>query len=381
MVNLKKSSLLDPVALLILYPFVNAITLSTESIQFWSTRGMIKIIYLAVASYWIVLKGWTANKRLVASSSFKWYLSYLFIAVITAVWTFSGSYILIFLRATECFILLQIIVGALNLSISYSDLQKRMRSIIIAFLIANTLAFVVLRNEYTLFSFGGANQFFSTTFFFYAILFNKGILRLIIVFLAVISGSTVGHIGIVIGSLFYLWSRSKILVMAMLSGLLILGSSVASDFVMATLFWDKKEVSFDNTSGRDNIFNSAVDAWKDRPLFGYGFVEGENLALLEYARFDFNGSHNSFLSALLGTGIVGTIFFTIFIATSLWAIRRIKSKIFRITLFASFIVVFFHNIGNPGVGGKVFASWMPSMLLLVFIQILIAKQNEKSFMA
>ena len=138
-------------------------------------------------------------------------------------------------------------------------------------------------------------------------------------------------------------------------------------FLMNTVFIERAEVSLSQTSGRDYINEMAMDKIKESPILGYGFVAGEVNALKDATGTYYNSAHNGFVSAMLGTGIFGFILLIIFFAAQLLDILKINYDLkLRAYLLSSFCVILIHTLGNPGLGAKVYGTWIPSMIVLMF---------------
>ena len=78
------------------------------------------------------------------------------------------------------------------------------------------------------------------------------------------------------------------------------------------------------------------------------------------------GMHNGFLSAYVGTGIIGLVLFSLFmLKTFFLPIRGNIPKSYKTVLIASMCVVLIHTLGNPGLGFRVYGTWMPAMYIVV----------------
>ena len=80
------------------------------------------------------------------------------------------------------------------------------------------------------------------------------------------------------------------------------------------------------------------------------------------------GMHNGFMSALVGEGIIGEVFFVLFFITLFFvSISKNMPKKYKSALFASYIAVLIETYANPGLGFRIFNAWMPSMYACVLI--------------
>ena len=136
-----------------------------------------------------------------------------------------------------------------------------------------------------------------------------------------------------------------------------------------TVFIDRSEISVENTSGRDQVWNLGFEWIKERPFTGYGFVAGETyLVRVKEERTQVIGMHNSFMSALVDEGVFGFVFMLLFF---LGMFRVTFSRYipiqYRPALIACFIGAFVHSMGNPGIGFRVYGSWMSAMYVCVLL--------------
>lgn len=124
-------------------------------------------------------------------------------------------------------------------------------------------------------------------------------------------------------------------------GFVLLGvtvSLVTFSAMMPDSFWTRQSslVSWSDSSlvRRTAYLYVAADAFKDRPLVGYGPDSFYNIfAETSYARFDKETgkpqgryAHNTYIEILIGTGIVGLLLFLIIIGKSLRSFSLIKRE-------------------------------------------------------
>lgn len=85
------------------------------------------------------------------------------------------------------------------------------------------------------------------------------------------------------------------------------------DDLLAFVFKGKSSYAMQTASGREYIWEHALVAWRNNPLFGQGFIVAErNLHLIGGSTVQILSTHNGYLSVILGTGIVGSIIFGVF---------------------------------------------------------------------
>ena len=121
---------------------------------------------------------------------------------------------------------------------------------------------------------------------------------------------------------------------------------------------------------------TALLSLEQNPI-GYGFFAGEPYILYQHYAGVING-HNSFFSAAMGLGYVGIILLLIFfIGMFRVTFSQCIPRKYRQSLIGCFFVGFLHCMGNPGIGSRVYGSWMPVMLLFTLICCFYAYYGKK----
>ena len=133
-----------------------------------------------------------------------------------------------------------------------------------------------------------------------------------------------------------------------------------------TIFFDKNDISIEETSGRDHLMDIAIECVDDNP-YGLGFFAAEPY-VLDAMHFGAISAHNSLASAAMGLGIPGIIVLSLFfISMGVTVFSKHIPRDYRSIMIGCFCVAFVHCIGNPSVGTRVFGAWMPCMYIFVLI--------------
>ena len=130
------------------------------------------------------------------------------------------------------------------------------------------------------------------------------------------------------------------------------------------------EIDPNKTSGRSNVWELAIRkiTEENHLYYGYGFVAGETVFARRIQGPMVIGMHNGFLSALIGTGLFGLITFALFmVQTSVSPFNRKIPNKYKTVLIASLCVILVHTVGNPGLGFRVYGTWMPAMYIVMLI--------------
>ncbi|MFC5191149.1 hypothetical protein ACFPIK_05175 [Algoriphagus aquatilis] len=216
-----------------------------------------------------------------------------------------------------------------------------------------------------------AEQFNSTPFFFFALLFPLGFwIRFGIVAISILSFSNTSYIGMALGALFLAKGNTflKVIFFCLVGSLLVL--IFIFDFeelLQNTIFYGQDGIGLEYTTGRDKIFDLAIKSMQDKPLSGYGFVAGETFIINDQFKAAI-GAHNGLISGILGMGILGGVLYFLFFAKTFFYVysRKIEKR-FKAIFLSSITLVAIHSLGNPGIGSRVYGVWIPSIVILTFI--------------
>lgn len=212
-------------------------------------------------------------------------------------------------------------------------------------------------------------------FFFFALLLTQRIyFKYIILAFAILMVSNKVFFGITLGLFGFYFGNLKYkgwLLLFAISVIVALLLVDVNQLLLDTLFYGRETASMASTSGRDQIWRISWEAFKQRPILGYGFVEGESEILFS----KFSGAistHNFFLSGLLGTGIVGASFLVLYFAGTFLKAASIYFPVNKVrpAMVSTFIMSLVVSLTAPGVGGRVYGSWISVVLIFTLISAL-----------
>ena len=308
----------------------------------------------------------------------KWFFIYTVIGFCSAIWSVHPA--LSGYRAVECFSLLGVvIICALELY------RKGGIQLLIAWILRYTVLTSLFRAcwripDWNLFLM--ASQMDATIFFYFALLHEKSkLVRWCIYVFSIFSHSTTAYIGLALGGIGLWFDRKKgktlffILSLLTFTAILYMGTE---NVLKRTIFSQRTEISLAATSGRDKMWELAWNAFDERPLLGYGFFAGEPYILREN---NIGGSvmnaHNSISSAAIGTGLLGLIPLCIFFLKNIALLFSPKIPVlYRGGTIGCFAVVFLHCMGNPGIGSRVYGSWLSAIIYFVLLAIMSLPAEE-----
>ena len=321
---------------------------------------------------------------LIIESPIKWFVSYILLGILSSLWSVDSN--LTFYRAFENLSLLLLICASLTIVYNkykspevliYWVMYYAVLLIITGTLKRSLLWGLPLWSIDTLLM----EQMNSSPFFFLALLLPVGwFIKSIIVSISVFSLSNTAYLGMIFGFLGLTKGENvvkKILLLVISIIFLVVVNIGFESFLQNTVFYGKTGVGIEYTSGRNKIFEVAITEGLKKPLLGYGFVSGDTYIINNNFESSI-GAHNGFLSAFLGMGIVGVI---IFIGFFIKMFNIAKSKILPIKLKAPFlssiILISIYTLGNPGLGTRVYGSWISSTIIMVLISLIYLHYKRK----
>ncbi len=365
--------------LLLLYPVIISIISrqrDSDEITVIDNSALIQIIFtffvLIISS--IKLYNSKLFRFYISKTPIKWFLIYVAIGLLSTIW--SVDWKMTFYRSIENFAYILLISGSL-LTVYRRFLSLKFT---LDWVLFYGFFYIMIKtvkrslNLYdTVFSFEAIflEQLNSTPFFFLALFLSTNFfIKLLILPTSIFSLSNTAYVGMFAGSLGFLKGNKGMQVLViLLTGtlsfiILYFGVNV---FLENTIFYGQGGIGFEYTTGRNQIFEDALTAAFIKPILGYGFVAGEVL-IITSMREGVIGAHNGFISAFLGMGIIGLVPFVIFYAKMfLISLDKKLPKKVKSVYVASVIFITIYTIGNPGIGTRVYGSWISSTLIFTLI--------------
>lgn len=314
-------------------------------------------------------------KKMMGKTCILWFVLYTTLCAISALWSpvlpLSGY------RALECMGMLLLNAAVIKNLIKNLDAKGIMLwSVTYAFIMMSFTAISYTKAGWS--SMLYALQFPSTIFFYLAFYYApKKIMKYPMLITAILSRSTTGYIGMVVGLCSFMFGQRKyrILGWIIVFGVGISIATVGVEDVLNNTIFAAKGGAFEDgkidegkTSGRIQLWGPAIEAVKadHREWYGYGFVAGETIFVQNVIGGQVIGMHNGFLSAFVGTGYIGLVFFCLFmLGYAHSAFFSTTPKQYKALLIATFCCVFIHTLANPGLGFRVYGTWMPAMYFVM----------------
>ena len=362
--------------LLLAEPIINLLTARRRDLDAYATVDTSAAITIAfyLIIFLVVLfkkdkRGNTLRWTVFFQTPMMWFFIYTLYGFISMLW--SVNFQLTGYRAFECLTMMLLMMKVWSCLFSSKDTSKVINWCLLYVSVQVICQIVsVLKWSSNILVILSSSQFVSTTFFYMALYHpHKRLIYYLIIVMSILSGSTVAYIGMVIGlvSLYFNKSKNKFPIFVLtLLGLILVSTIGFQEVIKETIFYDKETISWEHTSGRNQIMEIVIQALDQQPL-GYGFFAGEPYVLYNSFSGAING-HNSFFSAALGLGYVGIIILLFFfIGMFRVTFSNIIPHEVRRSLSGCFFVGFLHCMGNPGIGSRIYGSWMPVMVLFTMI--------------
>lgn len=274
-------------------------------------------------------------------------------------------------RAFECLGMFLMIVMTLNRLFSYHNLNLVLDwSILWAVLecaisIIKTLSYTTNISEIL-----ETNQMFAPFFFYIALLSQrKKFGHYLVMAFSIFSMSTVAYIGMALGLIGIGKGGKNLKILALILGVCVTIAMIIMgprQLLKDTLFFDKEDISLEQTSGRDKLMNAAFESASINPI-GTGFFAGEPELFYKRGLAGIN-AHNAIFSSLIGCGYLGGALMILFLIVMLFNVRsKYIHPDYRAPLFCCFCVAIVECMGNPSIGSRVYGAWIGEMYIFCLI--------------
>jgi hypothetical protein len=314
---------------------------------------------------------------ILVSNPVVFFLSFVFLCLMSALWSPNPPYTAF--MAFQCLAFLMLIVAAMQEVYRRSSPQDLIEWTIM-WVVWNIFWSVVIyvRSSRLLLLgtlFEAAGLFTGVPFFIAIYLCRRRVFGWIIAAFAILSVSNTNYFGILPGLLLgaVLGDRkSKMLALAVASvavaAVLLVGGE---NVIQNTLFYGQGGVGWEYTTGRDKLWTMGWELCMEQPLWGYGFVVGERDILMQARGASVISMHSMLLSAFLGVGFLGPVFLVLYFWGT-WALclRRGIPPAWRFAFAATTLMVCIVSMAGPGLGGRVYGSWLASMAVMTMIAVL-----------
>ena len=188
------------------------------------------------------------------------------------------------------------------------------------------------------------------------------------------------YVGMIPGALLGIFSESWKTKLISSVGSVVLTSAIIyfglEPIFQKTIFHGRAGVGMKYTSGRNTMWKQSLSLIKEKPFLGYGFVSGERDRIL-VGRTNSISVHNMMLSATLGVGIIGPLLlFLYFLETIIRCFGKNLPRDWLIGFLATIGVSFVFSMTGPGLGGRVYGSWVATVFVMTMILMICHSQRS-----
>lgn len=342
------------------------------------TSSAIQIVFLVVCVLVIFKELVSFNqvllKKMLINSPFRYLLLFNAFCFLSTYW--SSNVFLTLYRSIECLVFLLLITITIKKLI-----QKFSYTLVIKWTIWfaywNLFVGILFRLKLVGLSsisipFLPSRLFFPLFFFIIIMMGNKLLPKVITGFLVLIGFSNKIFIGVALGFLSFISGtiRGKIIILILLSviSLFIMYLGI-DDLLLNTLFYGRDSVGLEDASGRKQVWTYLLNKGYESPYFGYGFVTGELDLLNSSIWKGAINAHNSIISAFVNVGVLGVVFLVLFFISVIRTTYtlQVKNKKTKVAFLGSILLVIVVSMSAPGIGGRVYGSWIPSIFIISLI--------------
>lgn len=185
--------------------------------------------------------------------------------------------------------------------------------------------------------------------------------------------SGASYISTIIGLLFLLATNKKgvsIIGVTLFSLILYYIYDAFSEDIIHLLFPGRSIESIESGTGRSKIWEACFRSWEQSPILGKGFIVGERSLSNFGLGHNALSAHNSFMSVLVNTGLIGIFFFLFFLIKWFWKVYTLgKKNTYANALFPAMVAAIVNCNSCPALGtdwGYV-ASCMYCLIAISFI--------------
>jgi len=318
------------------------------------------------------------TSKILTNSPIKWIFYYTIWGGVTSLW--SVNLPMTAYRSIECIALMMLMVAVVEQLIVNRGNEQLLEwtAVFIFFSIILRLLLYIKGGASTTLHLGDDGTIYNCAqmiapIFFYLPLYVQmpRIVKFVIYGFAVVSMSTVGYIGMAMGAISAFWGNKILRSLAIVGTIVLIVLTFAfgaESLLLHTVFAEKSTVSYEETSGRNTVWEYGMERAAEKPIAGWGFAAGERTLVEEIGMMGVIGMHNCFMSAYVGCGLIGLFFMIMFWWKLFRAMlsRYIPPKI-KPLFIALFCGAFIESFANPGIGNRVYGSWMASTLVAVLI--------------
>lgn len=344
------------------------------------TTALIQMGVMTIFFVYLLLNLKISSYRQILKYTFLKYLFiYIILCLISSIWSANPAYT--FYRSFETLVMFFLII---NLAYAFDFNYKRIANwaVIWGFFIGIVLYFIfVVKFRFNIHDLHGFGVVYITPLFFLPLIekLNRKYFLLFLLCLIVATATKVylGFIVAVLSMLYFKKTAKSLRVFLIISIAFILIGGFYKSEAIDLIFYGKSEANIKSGTGRLPVWEVLVEEAAKKPLLGYGFIMGERFASKRLGLRPVN-AHNSFLAAMLGTGLVGVLVLLLFFIKSITLPVKMRKRQNAVLLIGCSVMAFVYSLFDNGIGTRLSTFWIAHMLLCTIIVSFYLVNHESS---
>lgn len=328
-------------------------------------------ILFTMISLCVVFTNWQNIKEYYAEN--KSFVYYYFFCIISILWAGFSSAPLIGYKAVEVlasFLFVILVMSSIN------KMDERFRFVLSLFSVLNIIFLFSIRQHDNAFPLLGITQLLLVMGSIrYGIFETKEVLHHIIISCAtiILGTSSASWLSLIIGLLFFFGTRQKgvnIFLIIFTALFFYVVWNIFEESIFHIIFGNKSAAQISSGTGRQQLWEAYIKGWKESPWLGHGFIVGEKGAIAsKYILFATNTAHNMMISVLINTGIIGMVFWLMFLwkqCKTCW-VNSLRENPYALICFPAIVAMLVNANSFPVIGSEWSPVSPPIYALIIFI--------------
>lgn len=330
----------------------------------------VAILFTIIALYVVVTKWQDIKNFFVENKLFVYY--YVF-CIFSIMWAGFSSASLIGYKAVE---VLASYLFVMIIMIEMDDTKNRFRFVLSFLSIMNLIYLVYFHQHDNAYPLLGITQLLLVMGSIkYGVFEAKEMLHHIIISSStiILATSTASWLSLIIGLFFFFGTRkngTNIILLIVTALLFYIVWNIFEESIFHIVFGNKSAAEINSGTGRQGLWEAYIKGWQESPWLGHGFIVGEKGAIAsKYILFATNTSHNMMISVLVNTGIIGMVFWLMFLwkqCKTCWA-NSLRENPYALICLPAIIAMFVNANSFPVIGSEWSPVSPPIYALIIFV--------------
>jgi len=374
--------------IILFYPlFLFSISRQRELEELYTidTSAMVQIIangLFGIYAIILLLRFLPTFKKYLFKKPLIWFLLYISLALFSVVWSDRPAYTLY--RAAEVFIFLLLITYAM---ISLNTIENMIKfQLFFGFILVVSWHFLNFRYGLSLATMH--DSLTSGAVIGIALLgwIAKGniwrLFYITILLSIILATSSATYLSLIFGmGIVLIFRKGKIRLFGVLFIVLIFSFVMLYGLnYLDLIFWGKSEANIQTASGRIPVWQWVLEEIvPKKPILGYSFGQGEAISRmfgLSSIGFRVIHMHNVAISALVNLGIIGFLFFILFIFDILKSILNIKQFQWRVYYLAATFAIILNALSISSIAAPMSFGWIGHVLFFTMVSVVFINKAQ-----